>query len=215
MMSLIGECSNTSPAARMLKKYHMGRMWARDRIQLRWEGELVGFDNGAYSAWKKGKPFPESQFLKRLDYLLSIRYRNCIVAVLPDIVAQGQRSLEFSYWWLQRLPKCLPWYLAVQDGMRESDVEHILPFVSGLLLGGTNEFKRTASNWCQMAHDAGKLFHWARCTTLNAVRAAIRIGADSCDSTAVVRNMVNGRQARAREWLKIAAGRDSQMALEI
>lgn len=103
-------------------------------------------------------------------------------AVLPDIVGAGDRSLEHSERWLDRLPS-LPWYLAVQDGMTETSVSELLPRVAGLFLGGTDAFKATASAWSALARRHGKRFHFARVSTLHRVQAARRSRADSVDST--------------------------------
>jgi len=104
------------------------------------------------------------------------------LAALPDIVAGGLRSLEFSLAWLERLPDW-PWYLVVQDGMRLEEVEPELPSVAGLFLGGTTRFKQSALLWARLAHAHGKRFHFARAGTLARIELAQRVGADSLDSS--------------------------------
>jgi len=103
------------------------------------------------------------------------------MAVAPDVVCGGLRSLEFSLAWLARLPPW-PWYLAVQDGMGVDDVEAAIHLFDGIFLGGSDDFKWTARYWCDLAHAHGKKFHFARAGTLKKVTFARRIGADSCDS---------------------------------
>jgi hypothetical protein len=105
-----------------------------------------------------------------------------ILAVVPDIVAGGQRSLDFSLDWVMRLPNGWPWYLAVQDGMETHQVEDSLHLFSGIFLGGTDRFKRTAYRWCNLAHAHQKRFHYGRAGTIAKLLHAKKIGADSLDS---------------------------------
>lgn len=95
-------------------------MWSRDRPNL-YDGEYWAWDNGAYSWWVNGQAFHDVSFLKRLwrDYLVGVPY----LAACPDMPAEGMDSLEFSMWWIDRLPKAWPWYLVVQDGMTVEGVE--------------------------------------------------------------------------------------------
>lgn len=52
----------------------------------------------------------------------------------------------------------------------------------GIFLGGTDSFKATAKTWCELAHDNGKLFHYARASTPKKIDEAFRVEADSLDS---------------------------------
>jgi len=187
-----------------LHLHHWGRMWSRDKIRRCWPGELFGFDNGAFSAWRNNDAFPDERFLVRLANLCEQPKANCIIAVVPDLVAEGLKSLAFSMWWLPRLPSEYPWHLAVQDGMRPADVEPHIHRFAGLLLGGTDDFKRRAKEWCDFAHDHGKRFHWARCYSIRNVEEAHHIGADSIDSTFAPRAFAVGRDVKAKAWLKAA-----------
>jgi hypothetical protein len=107
-----------------------------------------------------------------------------ILAVTPDIVAAGMRSLAFSTQWRMshKLPSEWPWYLAVQDGMTVNDVKPHLHLYAGLFLGGTDRFKETAFRWCELAHRYGKKFHYGRAGTPRKLMSAFKVGADSCDS---------------------------------
>lgn len=144
-------------------------------------GEPWAFDNGAYGDFLRGKQFDEDAFLRRLEkaYRLGCPY----MAVAPDIVAGGLRSLEFSLRWLEKLPSDWCWYLAVQDGMGLDDVDSVLDRFSGIFLGGTDHFKATALHWARLAHGRGKKFHFARAGTLRKVEFAKLVGADSLDSS--------------------------------
>lgn len=175
--------TGTKSLVKKIKEQGWGRMWSRDRPNL-YDGEPWGWDNGAYSWWVKGLQFHDGTFYKRLwrDYLVGVPY----LAACPDKPAEGKMSLEFSLWWIERLPKAWPWYLVVQDGMTSDMVTPHLSQFSGLFLGGTNEFKQEAKMWCDLAHRHGKLFHYGRCGTLNKLRHAQMVGADSIDSSTPV-----------------------------
>lgn len=178
MLFLVGDTGDLKHIA-WLQSQGWSRMWISRGIKP-YPGEKWGFDNGAYRDWIKGKAFNETFFLRQMDkaYAAGLPY----LAVVPDLVAQGLRSLEFSLSWLDRLPHDWPWYLAVQDGMGLEEVEAVIRHFSGLFLGGSNRFKCTAWYWSQLAHAHGKHFHYARCGTEKKIRQAYFIGADSCDS---------------------------------
>lgn len=213
MITLIGQFTPSKSSAGLgayLHKHHFGRMWSKDYVQMCHDGELWGFDNGAWSAFVKKQPWPRDRFERRLEQALTMPTRNCVVAVTPDIVAGGMKSLDFSLWWREQLPDELPWFLAVQDGMTIEAVREVLPRFRGIFLGGSTPFKRTACKWCQLAHSHAKYFHWGRCVSLANVREARAIGANSIDSTAPLMNWVGPARSRAIAWLRIAMGRDLQ-----
>jgi hypothetical protein len=143
-------------------------------------GEPWALDNGVFAAWKGGKPWDEAAFLRSLGHVDGLHAPT--FAVLPDIVGGGVASIAHSMRWRAVLPD-MPWYLAVQDGMTRADVAAVLPDVAGLFLGGTDGFKATAPAWCELAHEHGKRFHYARVSTQNRLRAAIECGSDSADSS--------------------------------
>jgi hypothetical protein len=177
--------TGTKATVKKIQEQKWGRMWSRDRPNL-YDGEPWAWDNGAYSWWVQGLEFHDVTFLKRLwrDYLVGVPY----LAACPDMPACGMESLEFSLWWLARLPKAWPWYLVVQDGMNVDGVADELELFKGIFLGGTNEFKKTAHVWCDLAHRMNKKFHYGRCGTIDKVYHAKRIGADSIDSSTPVQN---------------------------
>jgi hypothetical protein len=145
--------------------------------------EKWGFDNGVFAAWLKGLPFPETDFLRRLEVAEKVNSEPYI-AVTPDIVAGGCMSLQFSTSWRMshRLPSSWPWYLAVQDGMTPDDVKPHLHLYAGLFLGGTNRFKATAYRWRVLAHQHRMKFHYGRASTPGKLVSAFKCGADSVDS---------------------------------
>jgi hypothetical protein len=162
-----------------LQKLGWGRMFVvRKGVPSPYPNEKWGFDNGAYRDWVRGEPFNEKAYWKSLNKILKVGVPQ--MAVLPDIVAAGQQSLDFSYSWLDRLPHHFPWYLAVQDGMKATDID-VTP-LSGIFLGGTNRYKATAADWVKFAHENQLKFHYGRCGTRNKLAHALHIGADSLDS---------------------------------
>lgn len=178
MIFITGD-TRSKELVKILQRYGIGRMIIDSPIKP-YEGEPWAFDNGAFRDWKSGRKFNPDAFLRRLDraYRIGIPY----LAVAPDIVCGGERSLEFSLGWLERLPAEWPWFLAVQDGMKIGDVEKVIHLFDGIFLGGSDCFKWTAWHWCNLAHKHGRKFHFGRAGTARKISFARKIGADSCDS---------------------------------
>lgn len=165
----------------LLERLGWGRMWiARTRNIYTYPGEPWGLDNGAYGDWTRGESFQSDAFLAVLDKAQAVA-EPPYLAVLPDIVGGGHKSLALSESWLNRVP-AFPWYLAVQDGLTTRDTEHLTSEVDGIFLGGTNVYKATARRWREWAHSEGLRFHYGRAGTLNKVAHAIEVSADSIDS---------------------------------
>ena len=148
-------------------------------------------DNGAFSCWQRGFPFQERVFLDaiRKAYASGISLE---FIVCPDIVAGGSKSLEFSMSWaMGKLLTAPRLALVVQDGMETGDLStgyHLKPF-SHLFVGGTPDWKwRTAQSWIDLAHANGMKCHIGQVGTLDRLRAAKRMGADSVDSTNFARH---------------------------
>ncbi len=139
-------------------------------------------DNGAYSLWLKGSPFREAPFLRYLEVLAGFSPQPQF-AVLPDIVADGLRSLEYSIHWASRgdLPSW-PWYLALQDGMSVADVESCIDIIDGLFIGGTLRFKSEVYTWVELGRRHNKPIHFGRAGVHHRLHEAHRAGCDSADS---------------------------------
>lgn len=178
LLPLLGDTRKSEWVAK-LQELGWGRM-VSEKHPAPYPDEPWGFDNGAFSAWLKQEPFPHDRFLYRLD--IALDKPTPYLAVVPDLVARGIESLEFSLGWLDSLPDTWPWYLAVQDGMKIQDVEPVLDRFAGIFLGGTTRFKSTAPEWYEVARRNGKRFHYARASTPRRIEHAKRIGADSLDS---------------------------------
>jgi len=146
---------------------------------------LYFIDNGAFTCWRRGEEFNSSLFLRTLEE--SLKYPTLPqFVVVPDLVAKGLKSLEFSLNWLDRLKREFPQFnyaLAVQDGMSLEDVEPYLKEFAYLFVGGTLQWKtKTGRKWVKLAHKHRKRCHIGRVGTARRVRWARRIGADSIDS---------------------------------
>jgi hypothetical protein len=148
-------------------------------------------DNGAFQCWRRGFPFMADVFRRCLARAYEVGLTLDFV-VCPDLVAGGLASLDFSMEWASGELKSAPLLaLAVQDGMTPRDVSpgHHLPRFSHLFVGGTVEWKwQTAPQWVEHAHAHGLKCHIGQCGTLDRIRAAEEMGADSVDSTSIVRN---------------------------
>lgn len=65
---------------------------------MRMNGEI----NGAYSDWINGRKFNADRYKKRLEraYKIGKPY----ISIIPDLVAKGTESLDFSMGWIDILP---------------------------------------------------------------------------------------------------------------
>ena len=145
-------------------------------------------DNGAFSAWKQGRRWDPSTFLRILTRCAE-EGRAPEFAVLPDIVGGGYESLRRSHYWRIVLDDLFPrfrWALAVQDGMTPEGVYGfaIPGQISTIFVGGTMEWKMaTMDQWAEFAHERGMDCHVGRIGTVERMMIADRCGADSIDST--------------------------------
>jgi len=187
MQVLIGD-SGGERIKRICQQHGIGRMLAQNWPQL-YENEPYGFDNGAWGFFQKGEELCHyetengeviGKFLTRLNRAMGIGWPP-YMAILPDIVGGGDRSLEVSLSWVGKLPDW-PWYLAVQDGMTVAKVIDSIHLVDGIFLGGTDAYKQFAGYWRKLAHHFKKRFHYGRAGTMSKLAHAIAVGADSLDS---------------------------------
>ena len=162
----------------IMARHGIGRMFA-NRDPVPQEGEPWALDNGAFAAWRAGRPWEPVTFTGRLEAYP--RDRPPMFVVCPDKPADPD-SLAHSLAWVERYPRD-DYYLAVQDGMTVEDVRPVLPRFTGIFLGGTVRFKSTARVWCDLAHRYEIGFHYARAATVDRLCAAFEMGADSCDTS--------------------------------
>lgn len=152
---------------------------------LRTEGMPYALDNGAWSAFQQARPFDEDAFMRAVDQL----GEGADWIVLPDIVADGMRSLDYSLTWLERL-RGLPTRLliAVQDGMEIDDVRPFLSPAVGIFVGGTTEWKEaTAGAWGSAARRRNCYLHVGRVNSVRRIRLCAAAGANSIDGTSATR----------------------------
>lgn len=153
---------------------------------LRTEGfSRYALDNGAWSAFQQGRPFCEVAFCRAVDRL----GEGADWVVLPDIVAGGQASLDFSLRWLERLkgfPRTL--LIAVQDGMHPDEVRDYLNPSVGIFLGGSTEWKlQTMEAWGILARRRNCYFHVGRVNSARRIAMCAAANASSFDGTSVTR----------------------------
>lgn len=152
---------------------------------LRNEGMPYAIDNGAWTAFQQGKSLDEYLFMKAVEKL----GEGADWIILPDIVAGGLRSLDYSLAWLDRL-RGLPTRLliAVQNGM---EVEHVREFLNpsvGIFVGGTTEWKeQTAVAWGSVARRRNCYLHVGRVNSIRRIEICSAAGANSWDGTSVTR----------------------------
>lgn len=142
-------------------------------------------DNGAWSDFQQQREFDGDAFEGLIDKLGS----RAGWIVLPDIVAGGMASLEFSLRWSNRCLSACPMVLiAVQDGMIADDIS---PFVGpsvGVFLGGSTEWKiSTMAQWGAFCRRRGIYYHVARVNTEKRMAMAVAAGADSVDGSSASR----------------------------
>ena len=147
-------------------------------------------DNGAFVAYKKGYPFPEKVFLETIDECYKLNLSLDFI-VCPDIVAGGEKSLEFSMKWatgkLLTAPRLA---LVVQDGMTTQMIDaYILKFFTVIFVGGSVKWKwDNADKWARFAHNNNKLCHIGQVGQVMKLKFADHIQVDSVDSTSFARN---------------------------
>lgn len=166
-----------------------GRLFASERPHPV-AGEPWALDNGVFGAWRSERAWSELPFtwaLTRAERAMQVgRLHAPLFAVLPDRVADAS-SLAYSLAWHERIGRLysVPWALVLQNGMKRADVVAALRtgVVSTLFLGGDDVFKLTARSWCELAHEHGARFHFARVSTVARLLEARAMGADSADTT--------------------------------
>jgi hypothetical protein len=146
------------------------------------EGLRFAVDNGAWSCSQQGLPFDDDGFRS----LVEAHGAGADFVVIPDIVAGGMRSLEFSLSWMDRLKGLKRLLLPLQDGMTAEDIGAVLRQYPdmGLFLGGSTDWKlSTMGEWGAVAHAFGRYYHVGRVNSRKRIRMCQHAGADSVDGT--------------------------------
>jgi hypothetical protein len=141
---------------------------------LRHEGFRYALDNGAWSAYRNGRPFNDRAFNVALRQLGA----GADWTVLPDIVAGGPASLDLSLQWMRRVldesPAAL---LAVQDGLTAADVRPFIGARVGIFVGGSTAWKlATLRQWCELGRSVGCWVHVGRVNTARRIHLCSACG---------------------------------------
>ena len=146
------------------------------------EDLLFAIDNGAWKAYQQQTAFDDEAFSSLVERFGC----GADFVVIPDIVAGGKESLDYSISWLPKLRAVKHLLLPIQDGMRAHDVGMVLRqnVKVGLFLGGSTEFKlREMYAWGMVAHAWRRHYHVGRVNSQRRIRLAAEAGADSFDGT--------------------------------
>ena len=145
-------------------------------------GFRFAIDNGAWPCFKNNLPFDHEGFTE----LIEIHGGAADFVVIPDIVAGGMKSFEFSLSWLDRLKHFHRILFAVQDGMITDDVGALLERVPnmGLFLGGSTEYKlKMMYGWGMVTHALRRYYHVGRVNSMRRIKLCAEAGANSFDGT--------------------------------
>jgi hypothetical protein len=170
-------------------------------------------DNGAYNAYANGRKWEAAKFITLLERAPK-RGVTFDFVVVPDKVAAGLESFEFSMMWLPVLREItdFPLYLAVQDGMRADMIEGVMHQIDGLFVGGSMKWKKkTGEKWVRLAHRHGKPCHIGRVGTFKKLCWAKKIGAHSVDSS----NFFRGKKGSNKGGPDAITWAQEQEVLEI
>lgn len=155
------------------------------------KGRPYALDNGAWTAHQQGTEFDTDAFMRAVDKVGE--FAEWIV--LPDIVMGGQRSLDLSLSWLEKLAG-LPARLliAVQNGIEVDDVRSYLNPSVGIFVGGDTAWKeQTTPTWGSLARRRNCYLHVGRVNSQRRIGICAAAGADSFDGTSVTRYAVTMR----------------------
>jgi len=152
-------------------------------------GVKIAIDNGAYGSWTRGFPFMADVFRSHL----ADAYKNGVNAqfiVCPDIVAGGLDSLAFSMSWALGELLGARLALAVQDGMKPSNIDQaMLKNFIYIFVGGSIKWKwSTLPEWVKYAKENNKKIHVGRVGSLNKLEYCEKLGVDSVDSSNYARH---------------------------
>lgn len=169
--------------AEFMQKYDCGWLFSPSNYSKNFR-EAFCMDNGCFSAYLNNKTWDENGFY---DYVRTFAPYKPDFITVPDIVAGGMKSLEFSLTHVGTIPR--PRYLAVQDGMYMNGVRWHLDKFDGIFVGGTVPWKlSTAKMWTDVAHLHQIKCHVGRIGTFQGYALCERWGVDSVDGTNPSRN---------------------------
>jgi len=153
----------------------------REPVVDRWRqaGAPFALDNGAYGAFKQGRPFDFDKWRRWIDGM----GRDAWWAVVPDVVGELTPTLDRFDQYVDEVTGMgfVP-ALAAQDGMTPDQLDDR---AGALFVGGTDDWKLTPASATLMAaaKDRGMLVHVARVNSWKRYKWAAERGADSVDGT--------------------------------
>lgn len=162
-------------------------------------------DNGAWRAFSQGTPFDEAAFLSTLRKIGA----GADFTVIPDVVAGGMASLDFSRKWMRRcLDECERGLLPVQNGMEVADVADLIGPRVGIFVGGDTAWKlATMGQWAQLARDRGAWVHVGRVNTVRRIKRCAAAGVDSFDGTSPTKfSVTTPKLSHARDQADLFKG---------
>lgn len=183
---MIGYASRTGTRRNLLTLRAAGwRLLVSATGVWRTEGFRYALDNGAWSAYRSGKPFDVDSFARCVEQF-GARADFCVA---PDQVGAGVASLRMSLDWLPRLlQRTRLVLLAVQDGCTPADLRPHLGVRVGLFVGGTTAWKLASLPiWGRLSRDTNAYLHVGRVNTARRIRYCASVGAHSFDGTSVSR----------------------------
>ena len=180
---MIGYASNTRTARNLaaLAQYGWRILLTPDNPRPP-RGFRYAIDNGAWKAFRQSMPFDEIAFRS----LLCCHGAAADFVVIPDLIAEGERSFRYSLTWLSRMEHVSTPLLAVQDGMTPETVRSFLVSDprAGIFLGGSTEWKLSQIRaWGVFAAELGRYYHVGRVNTGRRIRLCEEAGAFSFDGT--------------------------------
>ena len=144
-------------------------------------------DNGAYSFWKRGIPFPTNKFLK----LLSRYGQKADWIVLPDVVENWEKTQETSFFWYEKLKDFNQLLVVAQNGAEKSnwkDLDTWIDLGVGVFVGGCDIFKlKYASTIIEKCRHKNVICHVGRVNSSKRARWCESIGAYSFDGSGMSR----------------------------
>ncbi|WP_132056784.1 hypothetical protein [Halorussus amylolyticus] len=164
-------------------------------------------DNGAYAADVNDEEWDPDPFLRRLNELNDRMHRDPEFVVLPDVRGDAAASERQTRMWANRLAARgfdYPWAVAVQDGMTPDQACELAVDVDAdvLFVGGSDPWKvSNSAALVRAAHAAGLHAHIGRPMDLTFADA---VGADSVDTTSIVRNEDYARLQAFEEQTTVA-----------
>lgn len=140
-------------------------------------GVPMAIDNGAFSG------FDAPAFLSLLAKVLRSNAK-VLWATAPDVVGDAKATLgKFAIWGPMMRHLGFKTALVTQDGMKAGALPWAM--LDAIFVGASDEWKLGPDSVeiCDVAKRLGKAIHVGRCNSKVRIRAAMAMGADSCDGS--------------------------------